>query len=80
MPDDDDLGAVAELLVRLALSLLLNPEGRLDISAPPRFASIPGAIRHGWCGDPAPDQRGGSNPVGARSYRPGPIGSHPPEA
>lgn len=33
MPDDD-LQAVAELLVRLALSLLVNPEGRLDISDP----------------------------------------------
>ncbi|WP_039825383.1 TetR/AcrR family transcriptional regulator [Nocardia testacea] len=33
MPEAD-LRAVSELLIRLALSLLLNPEGRLDISDP----------------------------------------------
>lgn len=29
---DDDLGAVAELLVRIAVSLMLSPQGRLDLS------------------------------------------------
>lgn len=33
MPDQD-LRAVTELLIRLALSLLLNPEGQLDITDP----------------------------------------------
>lgn len=29
---DEDLGAVAEILVRIAVSLMLNPQGQLDIS------------------------------------------------
>ncbi|NUP26578.1 MAG: hypothetical protein HOQ44_07785 [Nocardia sp.] len=33
MPDQD-LRAVTELLIRLALSPLLNPEGQLDITDP----------------------------------------------
>ena len=48
MPDDE-LGTVAELMLRVAWTYLLNPRGGLDVRTKARSASTPVATWRRWC-------------------------------
>lgn len=69
MPEAD-LRAVSELLVRLTVSLLLDPEGQLDISDPAAVREYSRRYLARLVGGPDTAPRGRA---GARSHRPGPL-------